>query len=327
MVVAAVIARTAMGALAALIVLAAAGNESLAQPYPSRPIRIVIGFAPGTATDNLARPMAELMSAELKQPIVIDNKPGAQGAIAAEHVAKSPADGYTLLAGSSTTQAANPSLFKQLTYDPRNDFAAITRMGAIAQVMVLNNDVPAKSVAEFVAWVRWNKDKAFYAQGSSGNLVPSAALSERLNLGMTQVSFRSPPQALVDVIGGRVPMMFVDMSAGLGQIKSGQVRAVAVSSKNSSVLLPGVPPLGQTLPGFELTTWFGLYAPKGTPAPVVAALNKAAREALARPDLRAKMAETGFELESSTPEELHAFTLAEIDKWAALVKEAKIEAQ
>lgn len=318
---------TALRALAALLALTAVSPEVQAQAYPSRPIRVVIGFAPGTATDNLMRPLAELMSADLKQPIVIDNKPGASGAIAAEHVAKSPADGYTLLAGSSTTQAANPSLFKQLTYDPRTDFAAISRMGSIAQVMVVNNDVPARNVAEFVAWVKANKDKAFYAQGSSGNLIPSAALSERLNLGMTQVSFRSPPQALVDVIGGRVPMMFVDMSAGLGQIKSGQVRAIAVSSKAASKLLPDVPPLGNTLQGFELTTWFGLYAPKGTPPEIVAALNKAARDGLSRPDLQAKMAETGFELDSSTPAELHAFTLSEIDKWAALVKEAKIEAQ
>jgi tripartite-type tricarboxylate transporter receptor subunit TctC len=313
--------------LAAFLALLSLATEADAQAYPARPIRIVIGFAPGTATDNLARPLAEMMSADLKQPIVIDNKPGAQGAIAADHVAKASADGYTLLAGSSTTQAANPSLFKQLTYDPRTDFAAITRMGSIAQVMVVNNDVPAKSVAEFVTWVKQNKDKAFYAQGSSGNLIPSAALSERLSLGMTQVSFRSPPQALVDVIGGRVPMMFVDMSAGLGQIKSNAVRAVAVSSKAPSRLLPDVPPLANTLPGFELTTWFGLYAPKGTPPAVVAALNKAARDGLSRPDFQAKMAETGFELDSSTPEELHAFTLAEIDKWAALVKEAKIEAQ
>ena len=313
-------------AIAALVLLLAPSLAE-AQPYPSRPIRVVIGFAPGTATDNLMRPLADLMSADLKQPIVIDNKPGAQGAIAAENVAKSPADGYTLLAGSSTTQAANPSLFKQLTYDPRTDFAAITRMGAIAQVMVVNNDVPAKNVAEFVTWVKANKDKAFYAQGSSGNLIPSAALSERLGLGMTQVSFRSPPQALVDVVGGRVPMMFVDMSAGLGQIKAGQVRAVAVSSKAPSRLLPDVPPLANTLAGFELTTWFGLYAPKGTPAPIIAALNKAARDGLARPEFQAKMAETGFELESSTPEDLHAFTISEIDKWAALVKEAKIEQQ
>jgi tripartite-type tricarboxylate transporter receptor subunit TctC len=314
-------------AVAVVLVLLLLPSLAQAQSYPNRPIRIVVGFAPGTATDNLVRPLAELMAADLKQPIVIDNKVGAQGSIAADHVAKALADGYTILAGSSTTQAANPSLFKQLAYDPRTDFAAITRMGAIAQVMVVNNEVPAKTVAEFVAWVKANKDKAFYAQGSSGNLIPGAALSERLGLGMTQVSFRSPPQALVDVIGGRVPMMFVDMSAGLGQIRAGQVRAIAVSAKTPSRLLPNVPPLADTLPGFELTTWFGLYAPKGTPAAIIAALNKAARDGLSRPEFQAKMAETGFELESSTPEELHAFTLAEIDKWAALVKEAKIEAQ
>ena len=135
-------------AVIAALVLLLAPSPAEAQAYPSRPIRVVIGFAPGTATDNLMRPLADLMSADLKQPIVIDNKPGAQGALAAETVAKSPPDGYTLLAGSSTTQAANPSLFKQLTYDPRSDFAAITRMGAIAQVMVVNNDIPARNRSE-----------------------------------------------------------------------------------------------------------------------------------------------------------------------------------
>jgi tripartite-type tricarboxylate transporter receptor subunit TctC len=314
---------------AAMLVLLPAlmGAAAESQTYPSRPIRVLVGFAPGTATDNLARPLADLMSADLKQPVVVENKPGAQGSIAADTVAKAQPDGYTLLAGSSTTQAANPSLFKVLSYNPRTDFAAITRLGSISQVMVVNNNVPAKSVQDYVAWVKANKDQAFYAQGSSGNLIPSAALSARLDLNLTMVNFRSPPQALTDVIGGRVPMMFVDVSAGLGQIKAGAVRPLAVSSASPSALLPGVPPLGATLPGFELTTWFALYAPRGTPAEIVATLNRAARAALAKREIQEKLAESGFELQTSTPDEAHAFTMAEIDKWAALIREAKIEAQ
>lgn len=314
-------------AVATLAVLGIAGATAHAQTYPTRPIRVLVGFAPGTATDNLARPLADLMSLDLKQPVIVENKPGAQGAIAADTVAKAQPDGYTILAGSSTTQAANPSLFKTLSYDPRTDFTAITRLGSISQVMVVNNAVPAKTVQDYVAWVKANKDQAFYAQGSSGNLIPSAALSSRLNLNLTMVNFRSPPQALTDVIGGRVPMMFVDMSAGMGQIKAGAVRPLAVSSAAPSALLPGVPPLATALPGFELTTWFALYAPKGTSPEIVATLNRAARAALARREIQDKLAESGFELQTSTPQEAHAFTIAEIEKWAALIKEAKIEPQ
>lgn len=314
-------------AVATLAVLGIAGATAHAQTYPTRPIRVLVGFAPGTATDNLARPLADLMSLDLKQPVIVENKPGAQGSIAADTVAKAQPDGYTILAGSSTTQAANPSLFKALSYDPRTDFTAITRLGSISQVMVVNNAVPAKTVPEYVAWVKANKVQAFYAQGSSGNLIPSAALSARLNLNLTMVNFRSPPQALTDVIGGRVPMMFVDMSAGMGQIKAGAVRPLAVSSAAPSALLPGVPPLATALPGFELTTWFALYAPKGTSPEIIATLNRAARAALAKREIQDKLAESGFELQTSTPQEAHAFTIAEIEKWAALIKEAKIEPQ
>jgi tripartite-type tricarboxylate transporter receptor subunit TctC len=175
-----------------------------AQTYPSRTIRIVIPFAPGTATDNLVRPLADIMTADLKQPVILDNKVGATGQIGADHVAKAAPDGYTLLGGATTVIAANPSLFKQLPYNPRTDFDAVIGLGSIPQVVVLNPAVPATNVAEFVGYAKANQGKLFYGSGTAGNIIPSFVLSDRLGLGMTNVMYRSPPQALTDVIGGRL---------------------------------------------------------------------------------------------------------------------------
>ena len=309
----------------ALLVLAALALPALAQTYPTKPIRIVVPFAPGTATDNLVRPLAEPMSAALKQPVVIDNRVGAVGKIAAEHVAKSAPDGYTILAGATTVIAANPALFKQLGYNPRTDFDAVIGLGTIPQVLVVNPNVPAKNMAEFVAHAKQNPGKLFYASGTAGNIIPSRILSDRLGLGMTNVSYKSPPQALTDVVGGRVPMMTVDVSAVLGQIRGGAVRPLAVTSSKESPVLPGVPPLAQTLPGFELVVFFGLYVPRGTDPAIVQALYQAARAGAEREEFKRSQVSQGFEIRTSTPAELAAFSASEIERWAQLVKEAKID--
>jgi len=310
-----------------LLVLAAAllAHTALAQTYPTKPIRIVVPFAPGTATDNLVRPLAEPMAATLKQPVVLDNRVGAVGKIAAEHVAKADPDGYTVLAGATTVIAANPALFKSLNYNPRTDFEAVIGLGTIPQVIVVHPGVPAKSMSEFVSYAKQNPGKLFYASGTAGNIIPSRILSDRLGLGMTNVSYKSPPQALTDVVAGRVPMMAVDVSAVLGQIKGGSVRPLAVTSAKESPVLPGVPPLADTLPGFELVVFFGLYVPKGTPQPVIQALYQAARAAADRDEFRRALATQGFEVRTSSPSELAAFTTREIDRWAQMVKEAKID--
>ena len=311
----------------ALLVFAAfaLAQPVAAQTYPTKPIRIVVPFAPGTATDNLVRPLTESMSASLKQPVVIDNRVGAVGKIAAEHVAKSAPDGYTILAGATTVISANPALFKQLNYNPRTDFDAVIGLGTIPQVVVIHPSIPAKTMAEFVAYAKENKGKLFYASGTAGNIIPSRILSDRLGLGMTNVSYKSPPQALTDVVAGRVPVMAVDVSAVLGQIKGGSVRPLAVTSLKESPVLPGVPPLADTIPGFELIVFFGLYVPKGTDPAIIQALYQAGRTAAEREDFKRNLVSQGFEIRTSTPAELAAFSAREIERWAQLVKEAKID--
>ena len=313
--------RKALAAFAAL----ALAQPAIAQTYPTKPVRIVVPFAPGTATDNLVRPLADVMAASLKQPVVLDNRVGAVGKIAAEHVAKSAPDGYTVLAGATTVIAANPALFKSLSYNPRTDFEAVVGLGTIPQVVVVHPSIPAKTMAEFVAYAKQNPGKLFYASGTAGNIIPSRILSDRLGLGMTNVSYKSPPQALTDVVAGRVPMMAVDVSAVLGQIRGGAVRPLAVTSSTESPVLPGVPPLAQTLPGFELIVFFGLYVPKGTDPAIIQTLYQAARAAAERAEFKHTLAGQGFEIRTSTPAELAAFSAREIERWAQMVKEAKID--
>jgi tripartite-type tricarboxylate transporter receptor subunit TctC len=313
--------RKALLAFAAL----ALAQPAMTQTYPTKPVRIVVPFAPGTATDNLVRPLADVMAASLKQPVVLDNRVGAVGKIAAEHVAKSAPDGYTVLAGATTVIAANPALFKSLNYNPRTDFEAVVGLGTIPQVVVVHPSIPAQNMAEFVAYAKQNPGKLFYASGTAGNIIPSRILSDRLGLGMTNVSYKSPPQALTDVVAGRVPMMAVDVSAVLGQIRGGAVRPLAVTSLKESPVLPGVPPLADTLPGFELIVFFGLYVPKGTDPAIIQTLYQAARAAAEREEFKRSLAGQGFEIRTSTPAELAAFSAREIERWAQMVKEAKID--
>ena len=299
---------------------------ALAQPaWPERPIRAFVPFAPGTATDNLARVVIEPMGAALGQPIFIENRAGAGGAIGAQAAARAAPDGYSLLFGSATTQAANVSLIRHLPYDPARDFSSISRLAHIAQVLVVHPAVPVQTVQQFVDWLRANPGKNF-ASASSGNLAPAAFLVKRLGLDAQGVTYRSPPQALTDVMAGVVPFMFIDMSAVLGHIRGGAVRPLAVTSAMPSALLPEVPSLAATvLPGFELLTWMGLYGPAGLPEPMITRLNTEARAALARPDIVQRLLAMGFEAQSSTPSELAEFTRSEIEKWRGLVAETGME--
>ncbi|NDH61720.1 MAG: hypothetical protein EBY18_08705 [Alphaproteobacteria bacterium] len=239
-----------------------------AHAWPDKPLKFIVSFAPGTATDNLARVLADALTASLGQPIVIDNKPGAQGSIGANQAAKAAPDGYTLLIGSATTQAAAASLLKSIPYDPAKDFAPVTQLGHIAQVLIVKADSPYRDVAALIAAARAQPGKLNYGQGSSGNLLPSATLVKRLGLDVA---------------------------------------------------------IADTLKGFELLTWFAMYAPAGTPAAIVDTLNIATRKALADPVVAAKLVAMGFEMYASTPADLGAFTTAEVAKWKSLVAETGIE--
>ncbi|MBC7940456.1 MAG: tripartite tricarboxylate transporter substrate binding protein [Chitinophagaceae bacterium] len=319
-----------VGLLVGLLACCAASAPALAQPealWPSRPITFVVPFGPGTATDVIARAIAEPMARTLKTSVVVENRPGANASIGASGVAKAKPDGYTVLLGSSTTHAANAALFHKLSYDPIVDFTPITLLGEVPQVMVVGPAVPARTVAEFMAYARSQPGKISYGQGSSGNLLPAAILNRRQALGMDVVAYRSPPQALVDVMGGHVPLMFADISLSLTNIRAGKLRALAVTSLTRSPLLPDVPPLADTLPGFQLTSWIAMWAPAATPAPLVQKLNQAAHAAMRDKDVAAKLLATGFTLQTSTPQDLGLLVAKETVKWAKFVTEAGVERQ
>ena len=296
-----------------------------AQPYPNKPVKLVVPFGAGSATDTVARQVGQLLSEALGQQFIVDNKAGANGSIGAEFVAKSAPDGYTLIMSTNTPHAANPSLMKKINYDPVKDFVPIARVANIPFVLVVNNDVAAKSLNELIALVRMQPGKYSYASGSSGSIISGAALASGAKIDLLHVPYKSIPPGLTDVIGGQVSMIFADLVTGLPQIKAGKVRALAVTSAESSPMLPGVPTMGSAVKGFELVAWFALFAPANTPTDIVKRLNAEVVKALARPDMKEKLAASGLSVQTSTPEQLAAFQKLEIAKWAAMVKDAGIQ--
>ncbi len=297
-----------------------------AQPrWPERPLRFFVGFAPGTATDNLARVLAEAMSPMLGQPIVIENRAGAQSTIAGAAVARAAPDGYSVMMGSGTSHGAASSLLRAVPYDAERDFVPVLRLGHITQVLVVRADFPAADLAGFVAHLRANSGRLFWGSGSSGNLITSATMLRHLGVQASMVTYRSPPQALTDLLAGQVQFMFIDLSAGIGAIRGNAVRALAISSDRASPNLPGVPSISTVVPGFQFETWFGMYLPTGTPAAIVEALGTATRTVLERPDIQARLAPMGFEQSIGSAAELGATTAAEVARWRVAVRELGIE--
>ena len=265
-----------------------------AQTYPNKPVKIVVPFGAGSATDTVARQVGQILSEALGQQFVVDNKAGANGSIGAEFVAKSAPDGYTLIMSTNTPHAANPSLMKKINYDPVKDFTPIARVANIPFVLVVNNDIPAKSLNELIELVRKNPGKYSYASGSSGSIISGAALASGAKIDLLHVPYKSIPPGLTDVMGGQVSMIFADLVTGLPQIKGGKVRALAVTSADASPMLPGLPPMANAVKGFELVAWFALFAPAGTPPDIVKKLNAEVVKALARQDMRDKLAAAGL---------------------------------
>ncbi|MBL8522819.1 MAG: tripartite tricarboxylate transporter substrate binding protein [Betaproteobacteria bacterium] len=316
--------RVLFAAIAAVVagVLAPAAH---AQAYPNKPVKIVVPFGAGSATDTVARQVGQLLSESLGQQFIVDNKPGANGTIGADFVAKAAPDGYTLIMSTNTPHAANPSLMKKINYDPVKDFTPIVRVANIPFVLVVNNDVPAKNLNELVELAKKQPGKLSYASGSSGSIISGAALASGTKTDMLHVPYKSIPPGLTDVMGGQVSMIFADLVTGLPQIKANKVRALAVTSADASPLLPGVPPMGNTVKGFELVAWFALFAPANTPADIVKKLNAEVVKALAKPEMRERLAASGLTVQTSTAEELASFQKSEIAKWAKMVKEAGIQ--
>lgn len=311
--------------LVAAAALAVCGAAS-AQAYPSKPIRIVVPFAAGSATDTMARAYAHEMQKLLGQPVIVDNKPGANGMIGAETVARAAPDGYTLLWGTNSTNAANASLFKKVPYDQEKDFAPVAFLGSIPLIVAVNNDFPAKTLKELIAYARANPDKVSFAAASSSQRVATEMLAGMAGVRMTYVPYKSSPNAITDLMSGQVQLFTADLAVTLPQVKAGKIRGLAVTSAKRvpQVDLPTVAEAGG-LPGYELIAWFGAFAPAGTPKAIVDQLNAAINKAMESKELRERMDALGVQLEPHPPEWLAAFAKSETAKWAKAIRDAGIQ--
>jgi tripartite-type tricarboxylate transporter receptor subunit TctC len=299
-----------------------------AQSWPSRPITIIVPFGPGSGTDIVTRIIGQPLSVALGQSIVIDNRQGANGGIAATFVAKAPPDGYTLLASTNSPHSANPFLLKNVGYDPVKDFAPITRIGSFTLMMVINPAIPVKSLPELIAYAKAHPRELTYGSGNTSGILAGETLKRFAGIDILQVPYKSVPPALNDVIGGRVSMSFSDLTPGLPHVKSGTLRALAITRLVRSALLPDLPTFDESgLKGFEVESWAGFFAPAGTPPDIIKRLNIEMRKIIDDPKVKAQIANVGFEAFSSTPEELGEFVKAQLVKNAKMIKDAGIEAE
>jgi tripartite-type tricarboxylate transporter receptor subunit TctC len=320
----------AAAACAASLLLAASG--AAAQPaagFPARPIHIVVTFTPGGAPDILARLIGDRLATTWGQPVLIDNKPGAGGNTGADFVAKAPADGLTIVVGTVGTHAINGALYAKMPYDMVKDFAPITLLATTPNLLVVNNDVPAKTLPEFIALGKREGKMTFASSGSGTSIHVSGELFKTMTgIDMTHIPYKGRATAIPDLLGGRVTMMFDNMPSSLPLVKEGKLRALGVTSAARSPAAPEIPTIAeQGLPGFEAVSWFALFAPAGTPRPIVDKLQAEVKKILAAPETVKKLAEIGLDTVGSSPDELAAYQRAEITKWAKVVKDsgAKVE--
>ncbi len=315
-----VASRALLGTAFALLAL---GMPARAADYPSRPVTLVVAFTPGGPSDVLARIVGKKMGELLGQPFVIENRPGAGGNIAADTVAHATPDGYTMLMGNNSILATNEALYKHITYSPQKDFIPITLIGTQANILVVNNDVPAKSLKELIALAKAQPGKLNFASSGHGAAAHLAGelFRTEAKVDIVHVPYKGAAPALQDVIAGHDQMMFATAASVLGQINGGQVRALAVTTIKRTTALPDLPTMDEAgLKGFEASTWHGLVAPTGTPPQVIATLHEAAIKALHDRGVEASLAKLGVDIVGNTPKEFEAYIKSEIPKWTAIVK-------
>jgi len=312
-----------------LTVLAlAVSTAAIAQGYPTGPITMVVPFAAGSGTDAVARIVAKGLGERLKQPVLVDNKAGASAQIGAVYVAKAKPDGYTLFMTTNTSHSANPALFSNLKYDPVRDFTPIARVGELPFALLVNPSFPAKSLKELMDHARANPDKLSYATPNSTSLVASETIKRIAGLQILAVPYKSSPQALTDLVGGQVQVYVGDVGSTMGMIKGGNVRVLAVTTKAPLKSLPNVPPIASAVPGFDLTSWNGIFGPAGMPKPVVDKLNAEILHVIAEKDVQEQLAQLGFETwPSKNPEEFAKYVADQLAHWTNLIKQAGIRAE
>jgi tripartite-type tricarboxylate transporter receptor subunit TctC len=297
--------------------------------YPDRPIKIIVGFAAGGGTDVAARIMAQRLTEALGQSVVVENRPGASGMIAAEAVAKSAADGYTLMMGSQTTLAVAPALYRKFSIDATRDFAGVAMAGISPLALVVHPSVPARSVAELIALAKAKPGTINFGSGGLGTTPHMAGelFSIQAGVKMVHVAYRGEAPAINDLLGGQLHLIFANLSAVIGNVRAGQLRALAVTSAQRAATAPEILTVAEAaLPGFDAATWFALVAPVGMPRDAVLRLNAEVTRLVAQPDTQKRFAELGMSVAGGTPDELDAYIKTEIDKWSKVIKDADIRA-
>lgn len=322
--------KTMQRARAALAVLAAAA--ALCGPaqaaYPDKPITLVVPFPAGSGTDAVGRIFATELGTLLKEQVIVENKPGGNATIAASYVARQKPDGYTLFVTTNTSHSAAPFLMKNVPYDPVKDFTPIARGGNLPFILVVNPRLPVKTVQDLVAYARKNPGKLTYASGNSTGIVAGATFAERAGIKILHVPYKGTPQALTDVIGGQIDMMFTDLASGLTFVQSGRLRALAVSTAERSNVVPDIPSMQDAgISNFDINSWNGYFGPAGMPPEVVQKLNAAINQIVKEPAIRKRLAELGFDAFSGTPEDFAKFVAQQRDLWGSLIKAAGIEQQ
>jgi tripartite-type tricarboxylate transporter receptor subunit TctC len=315
------ILRAALGSLA--LAACAAG----AQDYPTRPITIIVPQPPGSASDNVTRPIAQALKETLGQPVIIENKAGAAGMIGMGQAARAKPDGYTFVIVSNTTMAANPSMFQKLPYDPEKDFAAVALMGRTSMMYVVRSDFPADSLDALVAEAKRRKVPLSAGYGSSTAQVALNMLTTATGMTATPVPYQGTPKLTVDLLGGQVDLAVVDVGAGVVQTRMGKVRPLAVASSRRLDAAGNVPTLAETHPGVFMDTWIALAAPAGTPAAIIQKVNAAVNAAARRPAVQQAFQTVAIDLATATPQELEAMIKADQQKWPKLIREAGIQPQ
>src|SRR4051812_39564354 len=316
------------GLYAALMLLGLFGQQALAAPddYPKRQVKIIVPFPAGAGPDQVARMLGQHLQDAWGQAVVIENRAGALGSIGAQEVARSAPDGYTLLMGTNTTQAANVAMLKNLPYDPAKDFAPVIRAITTAMVLVVKPDFPARDLKQFMEHARSHPNMTG-GYGSGASQISVAQLQARGGLSVAPVSYRGVPQTVTDVIGGTLDLAFADFSLAIPQMQGGTLRGIGVTSPKRNELTPELPALAEAMPGFEATIWYGLLAPANTPEPVVNRLYTATRKILSTPAVRERLASLGMVVSPMPPAEFGTFIRSEITRWTADAKAAGIEAK
>ena len=316
-------------AIAGFALLAALGVAN-AQTYPNKPIRIIIAQAPGSATDVISRVVGNRLSEALGQPIVIEARPGAGGAVGTEAAARSAADGYTLFMGNNSTHGSNPAVYPKLPYDAVKDFAPISFVASVPYVLVVEPSLPASSVQELIAFARSRPGKMNYASAGNGSTHQFCAelLKSTAGIDMVHIPYKGSPPGIAALLAGEVSLMFANLTDIGAQIRSGRVKPLAVTTLKRAELLPNVPTMVEAgVQDFEITSWFGLLAPAATPAPVVARLNAEMVKVLAREDVKSTLGAQGLNVSSSSPEQFAAHIKSEIARFTRIARTAGIKAE